>query len=85
MKAGTYFSVNSELKMLTTDAITDGSGNCTLAFKPALRTSPSDNQAIVTALPSCTMILTDDMQAAWDCDKNGIYQPKTFTAIEVFS
>jgi hypothetical protein len=31
------------------------------------------------------MALTDDQQAQWECDKNGIYQPKTFTAMEVFS
>ena len=71
--------------MLTADAISDVSGNCTLNFKPALRTSPADNAPITTARPSCTMVLADDMQAAWDCDRNGIYQPKTFTAMEVFS
>jgi hypothetical protein len=82
---GRYFSVNGELKMLTSPAIADGSGNTTLNFKPALRSSPVNGAAIITARPSCTMVLSDDMQAAWDCDKRGIYQPKTFTAMEVFS
>ncbi len=85
LKAGDYFSVNSELKMVTSDAIADGSGNATINFMPALRSSPADNAAITTSKPTCTMVLSDDMQAAWDCDKNGIYQPKTFTASEVFS
>lgn len=85
LKAGDYFSVNGELKMLTQDATTNGSGQTTLNFKPALRNSPTDNAAIVTDRPTCTMILTDDMQAIWECDKNGIYQPKSFSAYEVFS
>ncbi len=78
-------SVNGELKMTTSDCVADGSGNVTWNFKPALRSSPPDDTAIITTKPTCTMVLSDDMQAAWDCDKNRIYQPKTFTAIEVFS
>ena len=31
------------------------------------------------------MILADDMQAIWECNVNGIYQPKSFNAFEVFS
>lgn len=85
LKAGDYFSVNGELKVATSDAVSDGSGNATVAFKPALRASPPDNSVITVNRPSCTMVLSDDNQAQWDCDKNGIYQPKTFTAIEVFS
>jgi hypothetical protein len=85
LKAGDYFSVNGELKLVTSDVLADGSGNATISFKPALRSSPSDNAAITTNTPTCTMILADDMQAMWECNHNGIYQPKTFTAIEVFS
>lgn len=85
LKAGDMFSVNSELKMITSDTIADGSGNATLNFKPALRSSPADNSAITTSRPTCTMILSDDMQAAWDCNENGIYQARSFTAFEVFS
>ena len=85
LKAGDYFSVNGELKMMTADASSDGSGNSTLNFMPALRSSPADDAPITTNRPSCTMTLTDDMQAAWECDKTGTYQPRSFTAIEVFS
>jgi len=83
LKAGDMFSFG-ELKMATADAITDSSGNVTISFQPPIRTSPADNTPIVTYKPTCTMILTDDAQASWDCDKNGIYQAKTFTAAEVF-
>jgi len=84
LKAGDYFSVNGELKMATADANSDGSGNATIQFKPALRNSPADNAPVTVDNPACTMILSDDNQGMWECDVRGVYQPKTFTAIEVF-
>lgn len=78
------FAVNGELKMITAPVNTDGSGNATIQFKPALRSSPADNAVITIQKPTCTMALADDMQTTWECDKNGIYQSKTFTALEVF-
>ena len=85
LKAGDYFAVNGELKRMTSDALVNGSGQTTLNFKPALRNSPVDNAVITVDRPTCTMALVDDMQAMWECDVRGIYQPKTFAAIEVFS
>ena len=85
LKTGDYFSVNGELKRLTSDALADGSGNATLHFKPALRNSPANNAPVTVLQPTCTMILADDMQAMWECNAVGVYQPKTFTAFEVFS
>ena len=82
--AGDYFSVGGELKQLTQDADTNGSGETTLYFKPALRSSPADNAAITFEQATCEMVLTDDQQGAWKCDKNGIYETKTFSAMEVF-
>jgi hypothetical protein len=85
LKAGDYFAVNGELKRMTADAVADGSGNATLTFKPALRNSPSDNAPLTVQKPTCTMILADDMQSTWECNMNGVYQPKTFNAYEVVS
>ncbi|HYH64138.1 MAG TPA: hypothetical protein VD866_05525 [Urbifossiella sp.] len=85
LKAGDYFSVNGELKRMTADAVADGSGNATLTFKPALRNSPADNAPLTVQRPTCTMILADDMQGMWECNAQGVYQPKTFTAFEVFT
>src|SRR5262249_46234072 len=68
LKMGDYFSVNGELKLVTADALTDGSGNVTISFMPALRSSPADDAALTVNRPSCTMVLSDDLQAAWDCD-----------------
>ncbi len=84
-RAGDYFTVGGELKQLTADADSDGSGEATLSFQPPLRNSPADNAPLTVTRASCTMALVDDMQAKWRCDKNGIYEEKTFAAVEVFS
>ena len=82
--AGDYFNVGGELHQLTEDADTDSSGETTLTFKPALRTSPVDNAAITFTKATCEMVLIDDQQGTWKCDKNGVYEAKTFSAMEVF-
>lgn len=84
LKAGDYFSVNNELKRVTADVTSDGSGNATVTFKPALRSSPADDAPLTLTRPTCTMILEGDNQGFWECDHNGIYQEKTFSAYEVF-
>lgn len=85
LKAGDYFSVNGELKMVTADCNSDGSGNATISFQPPLRSSPADNAPLTVSSPTCTMILADDRQAIWEADANGVYEEKTFSAYEVFS
>jgi hypothetical protein len=84
---GDYFSVNNELKMVTAPVNTDGSGNATISFKSALRSSPPNNEPLIIHNAACTMILTDDMQAMWNgaSNKVGFYEPMTFSAFEVFS
>lgn len=82
LKQGDYLSVNGELKMMTADANTNGSGEATLTFKSALRNSPADNAPLTVISPTVAMILVDDMQAMWETDKNGFYEPITFSAIE---
>ncbi|WP_020476266.1 hypothetical protein [Zavarzinella formosa] len=85
IKTGDYFSVNGELKMVTADASTNGSGEVTVSFKPALRSSPADNAPVTVINPTCLMVLTDDSQAMWETDANGIYNEITFSAVEVFA
>lgn len=84
LKAGDYFAVNGELKRVTSDTTSDSSGNATINFKPALRSSPADNAPLTVTNATTSMTLADDMQAMFTCDKNGIYQPITFAAMEVF-
>ena len=85
LKAGDYFTVNTELKMVTADATTNGSGQVTISFKPALRSSPADNAALTVTSATCTMVLTDDNQAMWSTNHRSVYQDFTFSAMEVFS
>jgi hypothetical protein len=83
---GDYFTVNSELKMVTSPVNTDGSGNATINFKPALRSSPADNAPLTVQNATCLMTLADDQQTGWQGRSNriGFYEPLSFAAIEVF-
>ncbi|MBP3955388.1 hypothetical protein J8F10_08855 [Gemmata sp. G18] len=82
---GDYIGVNGEMKMVTGQVNTNGSGEGTIPFKPRLRNSPADNATVTLTRPSCEMALIDDQQAIWECNEVGLYMPKTFTAVEVFS
>ena len=62
MKRGDYFQVGTELKMITADADSDGSGNATLTFESPLRAAPSNNATITVASPKALMMLKDDKQ-----------------------
>ncbi len=83
LKAGDYFQVGNELKMVTADVTSDGSGNATIAFEPVLRAAPADNATIITTNPKCIMRLVDDNQAGWDTNNNSLYG-YTFSAVETF-
>jgi hypothetical protein len=56
LRAGDYFAVNGELKMITSDANHSG-GSATLNFEPALRASPPDNDPIDVSNPEATFVL----------------------------
>ena len=82
LKAGDYFEVNSELKMVTDDATSDSSGDVTINFSPSLRSSPSDDASITTSNPKCEMKLVDD-NVTWGQSIGDVYSI-SFSAIEVF-
>lgn len=85
LKAGDYIEVNEELKMVTQDAISDGSGECTVNFEPALRAAPADNAVITLVDPKCKMILLSDEMAAWEHGNANYYENLTISAVEVFN
>jgi hypothetical protein len=58
--AGSYFSVGGELKRLTLDASSDGSGHATLTFKPPLRAAPAVDVPLVLAAPTALFMLTTE-------------------------
>lgn len=83
LKAGDYFTVNTEYKMVTADVTSNGSGQATISFKPNLRSSPADNADITVTNATCIMRLVDDDQAAWDVNVSQFYDI-TFSAVETF-
>jgi len=61
LKAGDLISYDNgtykELKMVTSDATTNGSGEVTLSIMPEIHTAPANNAAIETASPVGTFML----------------------------
>ena len=82
LKTGDFFSVNNELKMITANATTDGSGDVTVNFVPSLRSSPGDDAVITTTNPVCTMKLTGD-STTYSINTSSIYGI-SFSGVEVF-
>lgn len=60
LKAGDYFAMNDEFKIVVADATADGAGEMTLTFEPPLRASPADNAPVTVESPKATFMLTDD-------------------------
>lgn len=63
MLAGDFFSLGSDdttrFYQLTADVVSNGSGAATLAFVPALRTSPADNDPLEVVAPKVLLRLTE--------------------------
>ena len=76
IKAGDFFSFNSELKICTADANTSsaspGGGTATISFSPRIRTSPSDGDSILTTAPTGVFMLAGSTQS-WN------YRPGDFS------
>ena len=60
LKAGMFVTVVDQLVQLTANATTNGAGEATLTFKPALRLAPADNAAVEYKNPYCLMFMTDE-------------------------
>lgn len=82
MRAGDYFSVNNELKMVVEDADSDGSGQATLVFEPPLRRSPDNAAAVTTIMPTAVFRLEAD-EAAWTT-RAPVLTDITLSAVEAF-
>lgn len=71
LKAGDYFQVGNigtavQLKMMTEDASSDGSGNITLNFEPPLHESPANGAPIIFNDPVGVFRLADFDSAVWE-------------------
>lgn len=80
IKAGDWFQLGDELKVCTDDAASDGSGEVTISFAPSIRTSPSDNSAIVAPQGKGIFILAEG--GASYSNRPGIFSDFTIEAIE---
>lgn len=69
--AGQYVTINNQLLQLTANVTSNGSGQATISFEPAIRVSPADNAAIEFKNPYALMYLADD--AEWSVDAGYVY------------
>lgn len=60
LKAGDYFGVNGELKMVVADTNSNGAGVATITFEPPLRSSPANSAAITVSKPTAVFKLDED-------------------------
>ena len=73
LKAGDYIQIGNvgldiQLKMMTEDASSDGTGNITLNFEPSLHASPEDGAVIIFNNPVGVFQLIDNDSASWEAD-----------------
>ena len=82
---GEYFEVGGELKQVTDNIYSDGSGNATITFQPAIRTIPADGAGITTkanGTPTCRMFVTSDTAGNFMTTRTSYSQSMTFSAME---
>jgi len=74
--AGDYFQLgtglSSKLYMVTQALNSNGSGQGTITFEPALRTPPADNATVTITSPRGLFRLSENA-AQWDADQSNVY------------
>jgi hypothetical protein len=64
LRAGDYFAVNGELKLVIADVTSNGSGVATVTFEPPLRGSPANGAALTVRAATATFMV-DDNAVRW--------------------
>jgi len=82
VQAGDFLEINGEFKVVIADATSNGSGQVTINFEPALRAPPADNAPVDITTPELTMRLAKPI-AVWSLKPAKIYEI-TLEAIENF-
>lgn len=72
LRAGEYFGVNGELKIVVEDCVTDGSGLGTVEFEPPLRESPANDANLNLATPTAKFRLASP-QTNWRIEPGRFY------------
>lgn len=70
---GEWFQVGTEMKLVVANATANGSGQVTLSFRPALRTSPADNATVTLSNPQMLLRLTGAPSRDTDEAKIGVF------------
>lgn len=73
LKSGDYIQIGSYLYIITKDADSDAGGNSTLDIWPRLRTSPADNEGIITTNTKGIFRLTDSEISLFSADGDKVY------------
>lgn len=60
LSAGQFVTIGNQLLQLTADVTSNGSGEATLSFEPAIRVSPADNAVIEYKNPYALMYFVDN-------------------------
>lgn len=83
LKAGDMIGIGGELKMVTADVTSNASGEATINFEPAIRTSPADNSAVDITAPTALFMLSENEIRSRRTQ--ALYEPLTIELIEVFA
>ena len=69
--AGQFVTINDQLLQLTSNVVSDGSGNATLTFEPFIRIATTDNASVEYKNPYCLMYLQE--QPSYSVDSGYVY------------
>lgn len=83
VQTGDFLEVNGEFKIVTADASSDGAGNVTISFEPALRSAPADGATVDIQTPQLNNMRLVDPRAAWSVRPPKLYDIQIH-AIESF-
>lgn len=83
LNKGDYFTVADELKIVTNNVTSNGTGQATIEFQPPLRKQIANNSAVTIVNPTCLMSALEDDVADWQLNAP-IKQRTKFEAVEAF-
>ena len=71
LKAGQFVTIGNQLLQLTADVTSNGSGQATLSFEPAIRVAPADNATVEFRNPYALMYMLED--ASYSVEPGYVY------------
>lgn len=71
LKAGQFVTIGNQLLQLTADVTSNGSGQATLSFEPAIRVAPADNAVVEFKNPYALMYMLEE--ASYSVEPGYVY------------